>query len=53
VPLDQSQRYLAAAKKAGGEETMTELAGVGHFELIDPKHDAWAACRKETLRLLS
>ncbi|MBB5836791.1 alpha/beta hydrolase family protein [Kribbella italica] len=53
VPLDQSQRYLAAAQKAGGVVTLTELPGVGHFELIDPKHDAWATCRKETLRLLS
>ncbi|MEV6281198.1 alpha/beta fold hydrolase [Kribbella sp. NPDC051770] len=53
VPLDQSQRYLTAANRAGGEVTLTELPGVGHFELIDPKHDAWAACRKEALRLLS
>lgn len=53
VPLDQSQRYLAAAKKTGGDVVLTELPGVGHFELIDPKHDAWATCRKEAMRLLS
>jgi hypothetical protein len=51
-PLDQSRRYLTAAKKAGGDVTLTELPGVGHFELIDPKHQAWITCRKETLRLL-
>lgn len=53
VPLDQSRRYLTAAQKAGGDVTLIELPGVGHFELIDPKHDAWATCRKEALRLLS
>jgi pimeloyl-ACP methyl ester carboxylesterase len=37
VPVDYSRRYAAAA---GGE--LLELAGVGHFEPIDPRTDAWA-----------
>ena len=37
VPVEYSRRYAAAA---GCE--LLELAGVGHFEVIDPRTDAWA-----------
>ena len=53
VPIEQSRRYLAAATKAGDQVKLTELPHVGHFELIDPEHQAWATCRSETRRLLS
>ncbi len=37
VPVEQSRRY---AERARCE--LLELPGVGHFELIDPRSDAWA-----------
>ncbi|QNE17773.1 alpha/beta fold hydrolase [Kribbella qitaiheensis] len=52
VPIDQSRRYAAAALKAGDDVKLTELQHVGHFELIDPHHQAWQTCRTETQRLL-
>ncbi|ADB34039.1 conserved hypothetical protein [Kribbella flavida DSM 17836] len=52
VPIEQSRRYSDAVRRAGGQVRLTELPRVGHFELIDPEHDAWVACRDETLRLL-
>jgi dipeptidyl aminopeptidase/acylaminoacyl peptidase len=52
VPIDQSRRYRAAAAKAGDDVKLTELPDVGHFELIDPSHQAWLTCRAETKRLL-
>ncbi len=52
VPLSQSQSYLAAARAAGDPVTLTELPHVGHFELIDPRHNAWTTCRTEAARLL-
>jgi acetyl esterase/lipase len=39
VPVDYSRAYAAAAPD---EVELLELAGVGHFELIDPRTDAWA-----------
>ncbi|RZS82669.1 prolyl oligopeptidase family protein [Motilibacter rhizosphaerae] len=48
VPAELSERYVAAA---GDEARVVLLPGVGHFELIDPAHAAWAACREEVLRL--
>ena len=36
VPLSISREYVAAAKKRGDDCTLTEPAGAGHFELIDP-----------------
>jgi acetyl esterase/lipase len=43
VPVDLARRYAAAARAAGDECELMELDGVGHFELIDPRTDAWAA----------
>lgn len=42
VPFDQAQRYLAAAQVAGARAELVEVSG-GHFDLIDPRSDAWAA----------
>jgi acetyl esterase/lipase len=52
VPLEQSRRYAAAALAAGERCELLELAGVGHFELIDPRSAPWAAC-VERLRTLA
>lgn len=42
VPVDQSRRYARAARAAGDRCELLELRGVGHFELIDPRGEAWA-----------
>jgi pimeloyl-ACP methyl ester carboxylesterase len=48
VPVDLSRRYAAAA----GTE-LVELPGVGHFEVVDPRADAWAAVADAVERLAS
>lgn len=42
VPLELSRRYAAAAGTDTGA-TLSELTGVGHFDLIDPESSAWPA----------
>ncbi len=41
VPIEQSRRYARAARSAGDRCLLLELRGVGHFELIDPRGEAW------------
>jgi acetyl esterase/lipase len=41
VPVDMSRRYVAAARAAGSDVTLTELPDVEHFGLIDPESPAW------------
>jgi dipeptidyl aminopeptidase/acylaminoacyl peptidase len=41
VPIEQSRRYARAARAAGDRCELLEFAGVGHFELIDPRGDVW------------
>ena len=52
VPISQSERYVAAAVAAGDRAELVTLPGVGHFELIDPAHQAWAVCRQQLGALL-
>lgn len=52
VPVDQSRRYLASARSAGDPVELIELDGIGHYELVDPRHQAWAVCRDRALQLL-
>lgn len=52
VPLSQSERYVEAATAAGDPAELVTLPGVGHFELIDPSHEAWAICRDRLGQLL-
>ncbi len=41
VPVALAERYAEAVSVAGGDCDFVALPGVGHFELIDPRHDAW------------
>jgi acetyl esterase/lipase len=52
VPVDFSERYVAAATDAGEDATLRALPGVGHFELIDPESAAWPAVVYAVRRLL-
>jgi acetyl esterase/lipase len=52
VPLEISRRYVAAAKKSGDDSTLIEVAGAGHFELIDPRSSAWPVVKEAVLELV-
>jgi len=56
VPLEISRGYVAAARKSGDDCTLTEVAGAGHFELIDPRTGggtaAWGQVRDTIEKLL-
>jgi dipeptidyl aminopeptidase/acylaminoacyl peptidase len=41
VPIEQSRTYARAAIAAGERCELLELAGVDHFDLIDPRTEAW------------
>ena len=43
VPFAQATTYVDAATAAGAEATLVEVAG-GHFGVVDPGSEAWAAC---------
>jgi acetyl esterase/lipase len=43
VPVGIGRDYVAAARRAGGDARLVELAGVEHFALIDPLSPAWPA----------
>lgn len=42
VPASQSRSYVTAAAAAGAEVEYVELAGAGHFHVLDPGGEAWA-----------
>ena len=42
VPITQSRAFADAAREAGDEVEVAEFAGMGHFEVLDPKHESWA-----------
>ena len=42
VPVDQSRVYGRAALAVGDRCELLELAGVDHFDVIDPRTEAWA-----------
>lgn len=41
VPVEQSRLYADRAREAGDEVRADLLAGVDHFDVIDPRSDAW------------
>ncbi len=45
VPFEMSQRFAKASKNA----KLIPLAGVGHFELIDPRAKVWPTIQKNIL----
>jgi acetyl esterase/lipase len=52
VPIEISRRFVAAAKKSGDDSQFIEVARAGHFELIDPRSDAWTAVKSAVLELV-
>jgi acetyl esterase/lipase len=41
VPVEMSRSYVERARAAGDRAELVEIAGCGHFELIDPLSVAW------------
>ena len=41
VPLEISERYVSAARACGDDARLIAIAGAGHYELIDPRTEAW------------
>ena len=52
VPISQSERYVAAAQRAGDDSRLIVIEGADHFALIDGSAVAWAICRQAVLELL-
>jgi acetyl esterase/lipase len=42
VPLDQSQRFVAAARRAGDDARLLVLPGTDHYSLIDVTSPVWS-----------
>ncbi len=53
VPIEQSDRYAAAAIAAGDTVDEQRLKGVDHFAPIDHRMRAWAICRTAALDYVS
>ncbi len=55
VPVDFSRDYVAAKQKRTGKEKedvhLLEIAGAGHFDVIDPHSAAWKKIEDLVLRL--
>jgi acetyl esterase/lipase len=51
VPLSQSQRFVAAARRAGDNSRLLALPSTDHYSLIDVTSPAWAACRTAVLEM--
>ncbi len=44
VPLDQSERFVAAAVRAGDESRLVAIDGADHYAAMDFSSTTWAAC---------
>ncbi len=53
VPLQVSQSYAKAARAVNDPVTYIELAGIDHFDVIDPHSNAWAITTNELEKLAS
>ena len=53
VPRTQADGYIAAAVRAGERVELKEIAGAGHFELVDPASDTWPSVRAAIVEMQS
>lgn len=52
VPLTLSEGYQAAAAAQGDDVRLITLAGIGHFEPVDPHSNVWPQVQDAVLELL-
>lgn len=52
VPGSQASTYAEVARRWGDPVDVIEIAGAGHFELVDPAHRAFATIRSSVLEVL-
>jgi acetyl esterase/lipase len=52
VPPDFSRDYVAAKQKAKEDAHLIEIAHAGHYDLIDPRSEAWKQVEKVVLQAL-
>lgn len=53
VPIEMSRRFAAAAAASGDDARLTEVANAGHFELIDPRTQAWKQVEAAVLSMVN
>ena len=53
VPIELSRRYRDVKRKAGEAVELVEIPKAGHFELIDPRVEAWKKVEEAVTELLS
>jgi acetyl esterase/lipase len=41
VPIEHSLRYAHSAERAGDRVRVARFPGMGHFDMLDPEHEAW------------
>ena len=52
VPAEQAHGFAQAARQMGDSVDVLEIASAGHFELVDPTHEAFADIREAVLRAI-
>lgn len=50
VPAEQAQRFAETARRMGDTVEIIDIGGAGHFELVDPTHDAFGVIRDAVLK---
>lgn len=52
VPAAHSRDYVVAAREAGDDAELVEIADAGHFDVVDPTRQAWRAVVDRLPKLL-
>ena len=53
IPPDFSRNYYESKKRRGEKVQLVQIETAGHFELIDPRSDAWKKVQETVLKILS
>ena len=53
VPPAFSRDYVAAKQKVKEDARLVEIAGAGHFEVVDPRSAAWKEVEKIVMEAAS
>lgn len=53
VPPDFSRRYVEMKQKSGEDAHLLAIEKAGHFDVIDPRTEAWKQIEQTVLRLLA